>query len=72
MTTFWLVAQIVLAVLITGAVLLQSQGGGLGTAWGGGGETYHTRRGLEKVVFYLTIVLVGLFTLVSVAVLASQ
>ncbi len=72
MTTFWLVAQIVLAVLITGAVLLQSQGGGLGAAWGGGGETYHTRRGLEKVVFYLTIVLVGLFTLVSVAVLASQ
>ncbi len=72
MITFWLVAQIILAILISGAVLLQSQGGGLGSVWGGGGETYHTRRGLEKVLFYLTIVLITLFTLTSVAVLLAQ
>ena len=71
MTTFWLVAQIVLAVLITGAVLLQSQGGGLGAAWEVAVKPT-IPDGVGKVVFYLTIVLVGLFTLVSVAVLASQ
>ena len=64
-----MIAQIVLSVLIIGAVLLQAQGTGLGAAWGGGGETYHTKRGVEKVVFVFTIVAVVLFTLVSIAVL---
>jgi protein translocase SecG subunit len=58
-------SQIVLSVLITTAILLQAQGTGLGQTWGGGGETYHTRRGLEKVLFYFTIVAIGLFTLTS-------
>lgn len=65
MQTFILVAQIVLAVLITISVLLQAQGTGLGSTWGGGGETYHTRRGLEKVVFYFTIGAIALFILTS-------
>ncbi len=65
-----LVIQIVLAVLITGSILLQSQGAGLGSTWGGGGETYHTRRGLEKVLFYFTIVATGLFAVASVAAVA--
>lgn len=59
------VIQVVLAVLLTGAILLQAQGSGLGTTWSGGGETFHTRRGLEKVIFHATIVMVGLFALVS-------
>ena len=60
-----LIAQIVLAVVITASVLLQSQGSGLGAAWGGGGETYHTKRGLEKVLMYLTINSIILFVFVS-------
>lgn len=70
MQSFLLVIQIVLATLITGAILLQAQGTGLGSTWGGGGETYHTRRGVEKVVFVFTIVAVAIFGLVSIAVLA--
>ncbi len=54
-------AQIVLSILITGAILLQAQGSGLGTTWSGGGETYHTKRGLEKVLFIFTIVAIFLF-----------
>jgi preprotein translocase subunit SecG len=65
-----LTVQIILAVIITAFVLLQSQGSGLGSTWGGGGETYHTRRGVEKVIFTLTIVAVILFALVSIAVIA--
>ncbi|MFZ5376800.1 MAG: preprotein translocase subunit SecG [Patescibacteria group bacterium] len=64
-----LILQIVLAVMITAAVLLQAQGSGLGATWSGGGETYHTRRGLEKVIFYFTIIAILLFALVSMAVL---
>jgi protein translocase SecG subunit len=65
-------AQTVLAFIITGSVLLQAQGSGFGTTWSGGGETYHTRRGLEKVVFYLTIVCVGLFIATSLGLLILE
>ncbi len=61
------IAQIILSVLLITAILLQSQGSGLGSTWGGGGETYHTKRGLEKVVFYFTIVGTVLFALLSIA-----
>lgn len=62
-----LIAQIIVSVFLTGAILLQAQGSGLGTSWGGGGETYHTKRGVERVVFILTIVGVIVFAALSVA-----
>ena len=66
MNNVWLIAQAVISVLIIIAVLLQSQGGGMGPALSGSSESYHTRRGLEKVIFNATIVLVVLFAVVSV------
>lgn len=63
------VIHIVLAVIVTGCILLQAQGSGLGTSWSGGGETYHTKRGVERVVFYLTILTLALFTITSIAIL---
>lgn len=62
------IIQVVLAILIIILVLMQSQGGGLGTAFGGL-ATYHTKRGLEKSLFVLTICLVSAFTLISLAVM---
>jgi protein translocase SecG subunit len=62
-----LIAQIVISVLITGAILLQAQGSGLGSTWSGGGETYHTKRGAEKVIFIFTIVAIGVFIVLSIA-----
>lgn len=72
MNNFWLVLQAILSVFIITAVLLQSQGGGLGPAFGGGSESYHTKRGLEKVIFNATIVLVVLFAIVSIAALITK
>jgi protein translocase SecG subunit len=60
--------QVILALGIIILVLLQSQGGGLGSTFGGI-ATYHTKRGLEKGLFVLTIVLIVAFTLVSLAVM---
>ncbi|HEX7017412.1 MAG TPA: preprotein translocase subunit SecG [Patescibacteria group bacterium] len=68
MNNILIVAQIILSVFITTAILLQAQGSGLGSTWGGGGETYHTRRGLEKVLFYATIGALALFIITSLAV----
>ena len=67
MQNILLAAQIILSLILIGAILLQAQGTGLGTTFGGGGETYHTRRGLEKILFYVTIVGIGLFITLSIA-----
>lgn len=57
--------QIILSILITVFILMQAQGTGLGNTWSGGGETYHTRRGVEKVIFYLSIITILFFVLNS-------
>jgi preprotein translocase subunit SecG len=62
---YFSIAQIVLAVALVGAVLLQVRGGGLGGIFGQPDSVYRTRRGLEKTLFQFTIVLVALFVIVS-------
>ncbi len=63
------IAQIIVAILLTVVVLMQSQGSGLGAAWGGTSESYHTKRGVEKIVFFSTIILAVAFTLLSIVAL---
>ncbi|MBU6141870.1 preprotein translocase subunit SecG [Patescibacteria group bacterium] len=61
----WLpVAQITVSILLIGAVLLQERTSGLGGIMGeeSKGGFYQTRRGLEKGLFWATIVLAVLFT----------
>jgi len=61
------VVQIIVSLMLVVFILLQAQGTGLGSTWGGGGETYHTRKGVEKIVFISTVVLIVVFILLSVA-----
>jgi len=58
-------AQVILSVVLIIAILLQQSGAGLGGALGGSdtGSFHHTRRGLEKFLFYLSIVCGILFAL---------
>lgn len=60
-----LVANIILSILIVFFILIQGRGGGLGSAWGGGGETFHTRRGIEKVTIRVTVILIAMFFVLS-------
>lgn len=60
------VAQIVLAVALILVVLFQVRGGGLGGIFGQPGTVYRTRRGVERILFQLTIVLVVVFIVISV------
>ncbi len=62
-----LIVNIILSVAIVALILLQGKGAGLGSAWGGGGEMYQTRRGVEKVTMRLTYILIVLFFLLSIA-----
>jgi preprotein translocase subunit SecG len=66
---FWIkVAQIIVAVLLMVAILMQNRGAGLGGVFGGSGGVYLTKRGLEKKLFIATIVLAAIFILLSLGV----
>jgi preprotein translocase subunit SecG len=60
-------SQLTIAILLIVVVLLQNRGSGLSSAFGGGGEGFHTKRGFEKFLFTATTVLGVLFILNSVA-----
>ena len=47
------------AVLLILVILLQSQGSGLGAAYGGSSNSYRSRRGAERGLFIFTILLAG-------------
>jgi preprotein translocase subunit SecG len=61
------IVQIILSVAVIVFILLQARGAGLGSAFGGSsaGSVFKTRRGVERLVFNITVVFVILFALVS-------
>lgn len=61
------IVQIVIAVSLVVTVLLQQRGTGLSAAFGGEGGVYFKKRGFEKVIFVVTIVLAILFILTALA-----
>lgn len=57
-----LILQVIVAILLIILILLQERSSGLSGILGGSeGSVYQTRRGLEKLIFYSTIVLIVLF-----------
>lgn len=55
------------AILMMITILLQQRGQGLGSGIGGTGMEYSTKRGVERGIFYATIVFAVIFIGVSVA-----
>lgn len=66
------VIQIILSLLLVVVVILQQRGSEAGIAFGGGGESFRSKRGLEKFLFYATIVLAVLFAANSILTLVLQ
>ncbi|MBC8429353.1 MAG: preprotein translocase subunit SecG [Dehalococcoidia bacterium] len=66
MQTYFNVAQIILSLALILAVLLQVKGGGLGGIFGQPDTVFRTKRGVEKTLFQLTIVLIVLFITISI------
>lgn len=66
------IIQIILAVAIIVLILLQERSAGMSGLLGGeGGGFYQARRGMEKFIFYATIVLIIVFVAVAVYRLAA-
>jgi preprotein translocase subunit SecG len=55
------ISQIVVSILLIAAVLLQQRGTGLSATFGGEGNIYRTKRGIEKGLYIVTIVLAIIF-----------
>lgn len=60
------VVQIIVVVLMIGAILVQQKGAGLGSAIGGGDAVFTARRGPEKAIYNATIVLAAAFLVLSI------
>ena len=65
MDAFLMIATVIIAITLIGIVLLQGQGSGLGSAFGGDAGVHRTRRGVEKTMFNLTLSVASLFLLLS-------
>ena len=70
MTTYINIALIIISVLLIISVILQSKGAGLGGLSGADvGSVYTARRGVERTLFWTTIVLSSLFFLLVLVLL---
>lgn len=61
-----MVAQIITCVLLIISILMQNRAEGLGKMFGGGGEVFRTKRGLEKFLYYMTMILALVFGVLSI------
>ena len=61
--------QIAIAIALMAAILMQSRGAGLGGLFGGGGNVYLTKRGIEKKLFQATIALSIIFFMTSLLII---
>ena len=61
------ITQIVISILLMITILMQQKGSGLGSAFGGDSAVYRTKRGAEKFIFRLTIILSILFLATTLA-----
>jgi preprotein translocase subunit SecG len=69
--TYLVIAQILIAVALIATILFQLHGGGLGGIFGQSDSVYRTRRGIEKTLFKLTIVLAIIFVILAVLMVMS-
>lgn len=66
---FLTVAMIVVAIALIAVIMLQMQGTGLSSSFGGGGEFYRSKQSIEKLLIWMTIVLAILFGVLSIILL---
>ena len=59
--TIWSYVTIVSVILLTILILIQTRGASLGAGLGGGGEVNTVRRGSDKTLHQITIILVFIF-----------
>ncbi len=59
------IAQLIVSIILVLLILVQVREGGSGL-FGAAQNTLRTRRGMERTLFQFTIVLIGIFLLISI------
>ena len=72
MPTYFVIAQILIAIALIVTVLFQLHGGGIGGIFGQADSVYRTRRGLESTLLRLTIILAVLLVVFAVVVVIQS
>ena len=61
-----IIAQLIVSISLIIIILMQSEGTGLSTVFGGSGSFYRSKRGIEKLFVFITIFLAVLFLVLSI------
>ena len=61
----FIIFQVVVGIIMVIAILMQNRGASLGAAFGGGDTFHSVRRGPEKALYYITIMLAVIFVALS-------
>lgn len=67
-----LILEILIGIGLITSIVLQMQGSGLSTAFGGSGEFYRSKRSMEKLLMWTTGILAGLFAVISILLLINR
>jgi preprotein translocase subunit SecG len=72
-SNYFSIALIITSIALIASIILQSKGVGLGGLTGGGatGGIYTQRRGIEKVLFWITVGLSALFFILTILTIIS-
>lgn len=70
MKTYFEIALLIVSVVLIAGLLLQVRGGGLGGIFGQQAGVYRTKRGMEKTLFRLTIVMMFIFVILAICAVA--
>jgi preprotein translocase subunit SecG len=60
------IALMISAVALIISILLQARGAGLGSVFGGTGTVFKTRRGIDRLLFRLTIIFMVIFSILCI------
>lgn len=67
MRSYLVIFQVVVSVLLILTILMQEKGVGLSATFGGGGEFYRSKRGIDRLLFIATATFSILFIVNGVA-----
>ncbi len=63
------ILEIIAAAVLIVLVLMQMQGSGLSGSFGGTGEVYRSKRSIEKLLLWATVVITIIFAIISILLL---
>lgn len=66
------IVAVIVAILLIGVIMLQMQGSGLSSSFGGGGEFYRSKQSIDKLLVWATIILTVFFGVLSIILLIPR